>query len=99
MTFDESDGSQMEQVNAEILGKEEPSRQVIKKLATGEVKPVEEEDDDAHMQISRDPNLHHRSTNALDDASTSRRGHDSRKQVGQDPPQAQEPNQDGDQNV
>ena len=32
VTFDESDGSQKEQVNAEVLGKEEPSRQVIKRL-------------------------------------------------------------------
>ena len=31
MTFDESDGSQKEQVNAKILGEEEPSHQVIKK--------------------------------------------------------------------
>jgi len=37
MSFDESNGSQKEQVNAEILGKEEPSHQVIKKLATGPV--------------------------------------------------------------
>jgi len=90
-TFDESDGSQKEQVNAEILGKDKPSYQVIKKLATSEVKPIEEEEDDAHMQIPCDPNLHHGSTNAHDDASTSIRGHDSREQVSQDPPQAQEP--------
>jgi hypothetical protein len=53
VTFDESNGSQKEQVNAEILGKEEPSHQVIKKLATGEVKPVE--DEDVHVQIPHDP--------------------------------------------
>jgi len=69
VTFDESDDSQKEPVNAKILG-EEPSHQVIKKLATGEVKPIEEEEEeDAHMQIPHDPNLHHGSTNAHDDAS------------------------------
>jgi hypothetical protein len=81
MTFDESDGSQKEQVNVEILGKEEPSHQVIKKLATGEVRPVEDEDDDVHVQIPHDPNMHHGSTNVHGDASISRRGHDSREQV------------------
>jgi hypothetical protein len=97
VTFDESDGSQKEQVNAEILGKEEPSHQVIKKLATGEVIPVEDEDDDVHVQIPHDPNMHHGSTNAHGDASTSRRGHDSREQASQDSPQAQGDNQGGDQ--
>ena len=43
------------------------------------------------MQIPHDPNLHHGSTNAHDDTSTSRRGHDSREQASQDPPQAQDP--------
>jgi len=90
--------TQKEQVNAEILGEEEPSHQVIKKFATGEVKPIEEEEDDAHMQMPRDPNLHHGSTNAHDDASISR-SHDSREQTSQDPPQAQEPNQSGDQDI
>jgi hypothetical protein len=97
VTFDESDGSQKEQVNAETLGKEEPSHQVIKKLAIGEVKPVEDEDDDMHVQIPHDPNMHHGSTNTHGDASTSRRGHDSREQARQDPPQAQGDNQGGDQ--
>jgi len=56
------------------------------------VKPVEEEEeDDAHMQIPHDPNLHHGSTKAHDDTSTSRRGHDSREQANQDSPQAQDP--------
>jgi len=41
LTFDKSDGSQKDLVNAKILG-EEPSHQVIKKLATDEVKPIEE---------------------------------------------------------
>ena len=48
MTFDESNGSQGEQVD-NIVGMEEPSNQAIKKLAIGEIKPqkqVENEDDD-----------------------------------------------------
>ena len=72
---------------------------MIKKLATDEVKPIEEEDDDAHMQTPHDPNLHHRLTNAHDEASTSRMGHESREQASQDPSQAQEPNQGGDQDI
>jgi len=54
---------------------------VIKKLAASEMKPIEEEEDDAHMQICHDPNLHHGSINAHDDASTLRRVHDSREQA------------------
>jgi hypothetical protein len=45
VTFDETDGSQKEQVNVDIVGKEEPSSQVIMKLTTGEVKPVEDDDE------------------------------------------------------
>jgi hypothetical protein len=80
VTFDESDGSQKEQVNAEIVGKEEPSHQVIKKLATGEVKPVEQDDDDdAQMQVNHDPHMRHGSTDVHGDASTSRIDHGSRE--------------------
>ena len=42
--------------------------------------------------------MHHGSTNAHGDASTSW-SHDSRERVSQDRPQAQEPNQEGDQNI
>ena len=48
MTFDESNGSQGEQVG-NVVGMEEPSSQPIKKLAIGEIKPqeqMENEDDD-----------------------------------------------------
>ena len=48
MKFDESKGSQGEQVG-NVVGMEEPSSQAIKKLAIGEIKPqeqVENEDDD-----------------------------------------------------
>jgi len=96
VTFDESDGSQKEQVNAEILGQEEPYHQVMKKLATGEVKPVED-DDEAQVQINQGPHMHHgdtsMSTNSHGDASTSR-GHNTREQEVQDPPQVEENNQD-----
>jgi hypothetical protein len=40
VTFDETDGSQKEQVNVDVVGKEESSSQVIKKLTTSEVKPL-----------------------------------------------------------
>ena len=45
MTFDESNGSQGEQV-VNVVGSEEPSSKAIKKLATGEVKPQEQVDQD-----------------------------------------------------
>jgi len=45
VTFDESNGSQGEQV-VDIVGMEEPSSKAIQKLATGEVKPKEQVDQD-----------------------------------------------------
>jgi hypothetical protein len=45
VTFDESNGSQGEQV-VDVVGTEEPSSKAIKKLATGEVKPQEQVDQD-----------------------------------------------------
>jgi hypothetical protein len=45
VTFDESNGSQGEQV-VNVVGSEEPSSKAIKKLATGEVKPQEQVDQD-----------------------------------------------------
>jgi hypothetical protein len=98
VTFDETDGSQKEQVNVDIVGKEEPSFQVIKKLATGEVKPVEDDDEYAQVQIIHDPFMHHGSINAHDDGPTSRSGHDSSVQVIQNSPQVEDNNQVDDQN-
>jgi hypothetical protein len=46
LTFDETNSSQKEQVNVEIVGKEEAPHQDIKKLAIGEIKPVKDEDED-----------------------------------------------------
>jgi hypothetical protein len=45
MTFDETDSSQKEQVNVEIVGKEEAPHQAIKKLDIGEVKPIKAQDE------------------------------------------------------
>ena len=41
VTFDESNGSQVEQVDLDVVGKEEPSCEAIKHMATGDVRPVE----------------------------------------------------------
>jgi hypothetical protein len=43
VTFDESNGSQGEQVHT-VVGMGEPSSKAIKKLATGEIKPKEQAD-------------------------------------------------------
>jgi hypothetical protein len=45
VTFDESNGSQGEQVD-DVVGMEESPSKAIKKLATGEIKPQEQEDQD-----------------------------------------------------
>jgi hypothetical protein len=45
VTFDESNGSQGEQVYS-VVGMEESPSKAIKKLATGEIKPQEQEDQD-----------------------------------------------------
>ena len=45
VTFDKSNGSQGEQVD-DVVGLEEPSSKAIKKLAIGETKPHEQEDQD-----------------------------------------------------
>ena len=46
MTFDESNGSQVEQVDLNVLGKEEPPCEAIKHLAIGDVRLVEAQDED-----------------------------------------------------
>jgi hypothetical protein len=53
VTFDESNGSQEEQVDT-VVGMEEPSSKAIKKLATGEIKPqeqVDQDDDDDELMF------------------------------------------------
>jgi hypothetical protein len=71
---------------------------VIKKLATDEVKPIEDDDEYAQEQIIHDPFMHHGSINAHDDGSTSRSGHDSSVPVIQNSPQVEDNNQVDDQN-
>ena len=41
MIFDESNGSQVEQVDLDVVEEEEPSCEAIKHLATGDVRLVE----------------------------------------------------------
>jgi hypothetical protein len=46
LTFDESNGSQEEQVDKLCVGKDVPAEKAIRKMATGEIKPQEEDDED-----------------------------------------------------
>ena len=43
MTFDESNSSQVEQVDSSVVGKEDPPCESIKQLAIGDIRPQEEE--------------------------------------------------------
>ena len=43
VTFDESNGSQVEQVDSSVVGKEDPPCEAIKQLAIGDIRPQEEE--------------------------------------------------------
>ena len=69
VTFDETDGSQKEQVNVEIVGNEEAPYKAIKKLAIGEVKLVEDKDEDHVVHVDLDPTIHHVSSNEHGEAS------------------------------
>src|SRR6185437_2351876 len=58
VTFDESNGSQGEQVD-DIIGLEEPSSKAIKKLAIGEIKSQEQKDqDEDEMVFPRSSRIH-----------------------------------------
>jgi hypothetical protein len=53
VTFDESNGSQAEQVDLGVVGKEEPSCEAIKQMAIGDVRLVEAtEEEDPPLQAS-----------------------------------------------
>jgi hypothetical protein len=53
LTFDESNGSQVEQVDLNAVGNENPSCEAIKQLAIGDVRPVEaQEEDEEQLQAS-----------------------------------------------
>ena len=41
MTFDESNGSQVEQVDSSVVGNEEPPCEAIKQMAIGDIRPQE----------------------------------------------------------
>ena len=43
MTFDESNASQVEQVDSSVIGKEDPPYKAIKQLAIGDIRPQEDE--------------------------------------------------------
>ena len=43
VTFDESNGSQVEQVDLSVVGKEDPPCEVIKQLVIGDIRPQEDE--------------------------------------------------------
>ena len=51
--FDESNGSQVEQVDLDVVGKEEPPCEAIKQMGTGDVRPVEAtQEEDPPLQAS-----------------------------------------------
>ena len=51
MKFDESNGSQVEQVQSDLVDNEEPPSQSILRMGLGEVKPIEDqEEDQEHAQ-------------------------------------------------
>jgi hypothetical protein len=52
LTFDESNGSQVEQVDGLCVGKDVLAEKAIKKMAIGEVKPQEEDDEDCEIEES-----------------------------------------------
>jgi hypothetical protein len=45
LTFDESNGSQVEQADLNVVGNEKPSYEAIKQLAIGDVRPVEAQEE------------------------------------------------------
>jgi hypothetical protein len=49
VTFDESNGSQVQQVDELCVGKDIPAEKAIKKMAIGEVKPQEDDDEDCDI--------------------------------------------------
>jgi hypothetical protein len=50
LTFDESNGSQVEQVDELCVGKDVPAEKTTWKMAIGEVKPQEEYDEDCEIE-------------------------------------------------
>jgi hypothetical protein len=50
LKFDESKGSQVEQVDELCVGKDVPAEKAIRKMAIGEIKPQEEDDEDYEIE-------------------------------------------------
>jgi hypothetical protein len=50
LTFDESNGSQEEQVDELCVGKKVPAEKAIRRMAIGEIKPQEEDDKDCIIE-------------------------------------------------
>jgi hypothetical protein len=57
LMFDESNGSQVEQVDELCVGKDVPVEKAIRKMAIGEVKPQEEDDEDCEIEETAIPPL------------------------------------------
>jgi hypothetical protein len=54
VTFDESNGFQVEQVDASIVGKEDPPCDAIKQMAIGDIRPQEDEATDLVVPLAAD---------------------------------------------
>jgi hypothetical protein len=53
VTFDESNGSQVEQIDLDVVGKEKPPCEAIKQLVIGDIRPVQTtKEDDPQLQVS-----------------------------------------------
>jgi hypothetical protein len=50
LTFDESNGSQEEQVDELCVGKDVPAEKAIRKMAVGEMKPQEGDEEDCEIE-------------------------------------------------
>jgi hypothetical protein len=50
LTFDESNGSQEEQVDELCVGKDVPAEKAIRKMAIGEIRPQEEDEEDCEIE-------------------------------------------------
>jgi hypothetical protein len=56
LTFDESNGSQEEQVDELCVGNDVPAQKAIRRMAIGEIKPQEEDDEDCEIEQAAAPN-------------------------------------------
>jgi hypothetical protein len=54
VTFDESNSSQVEQVDSSVVGKEDPPHDAIKQLAIGDIRPYEDEVTDVVVSQAAD---------------------------------------------